>query len=193
MTNLETRTFEVRATNTDKREVSGLAVPYDTPTNIGRSYVEKIARGAVQDSESALLYWRHDEPIGKITASRDTDAGWEITAHISETPRGDEAYTLLRDGVIDKFSIGFEPIEHREDEDGTVVRTRIRVREVSLVPFPAYDGAKVAQVREADNTNTKVNMTDNTVSNADLTEVRTAIEDLERKVETGLSARDAEP
>lgn len=192
MTNLETRTFEVRTTDTEAREVSGLAVPYDTPTRVG-DYTERIERGAVQDSDGALLYWRHEEPIGRVTEARDTDAGWEITARISETPRGDEAYTLLRDGVIDRFSIGFEPIEHREDEDGTVVRTKVRVREVSLVPFPAYEGAKVAHVRAADNDNSKEVPVNDNVTRADITEVRTQIEDLTRQVETGLTARDAEP
>jgi len=177
---LEIREFELRAVDTDKREVSGIAVPWNTRTSIAGLYEEEFERGSVQDSDGALLYWRHSEPIGKITAHRDTEEGWEVTAHISETERGNEAYTLLRDGVISKFSIGFEPVEHRTNEDETLVtRTNVRVREVSLVPFPAYSGATVAEVRSSAITQ-KETMTDN-VTSADLTEVRESIEDLDRR------------
>ena len=90
----------------------------------------------------SLVLWRHDEPIGKITAGRDTDAGYEIDGQLSDTERGREAATLLRDGVITRLSIGFRPEEYRievaDDGTETVVHTRVRALEFSLVPFPAY-------------------------------------------------------
>lgn len=135
---LEVREFSIRAVDADKREVTGIAVPWGQVADIGGYYREVIERGAVVDSEPAKLYWRHSEPIGLITNATDTDDGWQITARISETERGNEAYTLARDGVIDRFSIGFEPVEHRDEvnDDGSITRTRtkIRVKEVSLVP-----------------------------------------------------------
>ncbi|SNS41530.1 hypothetical protein SAMN06309944_0162 [Micrococcales bacterium KH10] len=194
-TQLETREFEIREVNTDQREVSGIAVPYDTVTRIGGrwGYDETIARGAVQDSDDALLFWRHDEPIGKITAHEDRDDGWHITAKISETERGNEAYTLLRDGVIDKFSVGFESREHLEDsETGAITRTAIRVREVSLVPFPAYNDAAVSQVRHKEETapEKENTMTD---KNPEITEIRETVEDLERQLATLGNERNDEP
>lgn len=192
MSELEIRHAQIRAVDTNAREVTGLAVPWDTDVTIGGSYTERIARGAVQDSDGALLYWQHAEPIGKITSARDTDAGWEITARISETPRGEEAYTLLRDGVIDKFSIGFDPVEHHTDEAGVVVRTKIRVRETSLVSFPAYEDAKVAQVRQAATANQKEPHMSETTTDADLSEIRSAIEDLERTVALAATATPSE-
>lgn len=180
---LEIREALIRDVDTDKREVTGIAVPWETDTGIAGLYTERIARGAVQDSEDVKLFWRHSEPIGRIVSAKDAEAGWEITARISSTPRGDEAYTLLRDGVIDKFSIGFEPVEHSvDDETGAVTRTQIRVREVSLVPFPAYEDASVAQVRQAATDNQKEPNMGDTVTSADLSEIRTSIEDLGREI-----------
>lgn len=182
MSQLETREFQIRTTNEDAREVAGIAVPWDTETNVG-GYTEVIQRGAVEPAPSVKLYWRHNEPIGVITSYRDGEDGWEIIAKISATVRGDEAYTLLRDGVIDKFSIGFQPIEHEMSTDGlTVTRSKIRVHEVSLVPFPAYEGAQVSQVREASNEEKEDTMSETAVSTADLAEVRESIEALEREV-----------
>ncbi|GAA3022145.1 HK97 family phage prohead protease [Microbacterium dextranolyticum] len=199
MTELEYRSFQVRADETEARTFTGIAVPYDTPADIAGIYSETIERGAVNlpTSGKVLLYWRHSEPIGLLTAHRDTDKGWEITARISETPRGDEAYTLLRDGVVDELSIGFLPLEHREDDEtGDITRTRIEVRETSLVPFGAYSrDAVVTDVRHAAAPNPAARaaerqspMTD-TITAAEVTELRGAIEDLGRTVE-GLRTAD---
>lgn len=204
---LHVREMHVRAVNTDERTVTGIAVPYDEPTEIrdwSGTYTEQFARGAVQDSDDALLYWRHAEPIGRIVSHRDTDAGWEITARISETPRGDEAYTLLRDGVVRSMSVGFRPITTEVDaETGNVTRTAVQVPEVSLVPMPAYAGADVLDVRHRpappapDQNRGEPHMTENVLTRADLeaheTAVRQQIEDLQRGLPDMLDRRDAAP
>lgn len=199
MTDLETRSFQVRADAKDARTFTGIAVPYDTPASIGGYYRETFKRGSVNlpASGRVLLYWRHEEPIGLVTAHRDTADGWEVTAHISETPRGDEAYTLLRDGVLDELSIGFVPQAHEEDDQtGDITRTAVEVREVSIVPYGAYSrDAAVTDVRHAAaNTDAapaaerQSPMTD-TITAAEVTELRGAIEDLGRTVE-GLRTAD---
>jgi len=154
MTELETRSFEVRL-EADTREVVGLAVPYGQTADIGGVYREAFAPGAIRSVEDVKLFWQHSEPIGKILEGRDTDAGFEIRAMISSTPRGDEAYTLLRDGVINKFSVGFVPVEQTRDGD-LVTRTLVDLKEVSLVSFPAFQGADVSEVRQEETTVTEV-------------------------------------
>lgn len=195
---LEVREFQVRlAEESDKREFTGIAVPWGQVADIAGIYTETVQRGAVQDSEDAKVWWRHDEPIGRITRAEDTDDGWQITGVLSRTARGDEAYTLLRDGVVDRLSIGFQPLEHTdtEHEDGSITRTRtrIKVREVSIVPLPAYPGAAVTQVREA-RTEGDTPMSEDTLTRADLDEVRTAVEDLDRELKlVGSQVTSTEP
>ena len=146
MTEMETRSFEIRLTP-DTREVTGIAVPYGQTADIGGQYQERFAPGAISSVEDVKLFWQHSEPIGKILEGRDTEAGFEIRAMISDTPRGNEAYTLLKDGVVNKFSVGFIPVE--QTKDGNVVtRTKVDLKEVSVVSFPAFSGASVAEVRE---------------------------------------------
>jgi len=146
MTELETRSFEVRL-EADTREVVGLAVPYGQVADIGGVYREQFVPGAIRSVEDVKLFWQHSEPIGKILEGRDTEAGFEIRAMISDTPRGNEAYTLLRDGVINKFSVGFMSVEQTREGD-LVTRTLVDLKEVSLVSFPAFAGASVSEVRE---------------------------------------------
>lgn len=150
MTEMETRSFEVRL-EPDTREVVGIAVPYGQVADIGGVYREQFAPGAIRSVEDVKLFWQHSEPIGKILEGRDTEAGFEIRASISRTPRGDEAYTLLQDNVINKFSVGFIPVEQTRDGD-LVTRTLVTLKECSLVSFPAFAGASVSEVRQEETT-----------------------------------------
>lgn len=171
--------FEIRESNVEEGIVTGLAVPYGQTINVG-GFQERFEPGAIEDVSDTKLYWNHQEIIGKVTRGEDTDEGYLIEAKISKTPRGEEVLTLLRDEVIDKFSVGFQPIEDRED-DGVTVRTKVRLKETSLVPFPAYSEAKVMAVRE-EQTNQELIMEESQDNN--LVEVREEIDTLTREVAT---------
>lgn len=188
MTEMETRSFEVRL-DAETREVTGLAVPYGSTADIGGVYREAFAPGAIRSVEDVKLFWQHSEPIGKILEGRDTEAGFEIRAKISDTPRGNEAYTLLKDNVINKFSVGFVPVEQTRDGD-LVTRTLVDLKEVSLVSFPAFAGASVAEVREestvaevvADSIRTKeTNMSEN--MELDVRAVQDEVAEIRRELE----------
>ena len=133
------------------RTITGLAVPYDTPTQLAPGFYEKIARGAVDLTTRPALFYRHGEPIGVVTNLVETEQGLEITARISDTRQGCDAATLAADGAITALSIGFFEREYvdSQDENGTTrTQTNIDLREVSLVPIPAYDQAQITSVRE---------------------------------------------
>lgn len=183
----ETREMEFRVVDKEKREVAGIAVPYETINN-----GEMFARDSVTLDPEAKLMWQHDqrEPIGKIVEGRHTDAGFEIRATISETARGLDAITLLEDGVINKFSVGFVMRNSKVNEDRTRVVTDAFVREVSLVSFPWYSDASVTEVR-ANDTDPEVpdsaNPKEDTVeeitpTDSGLAEVRESIQMLEREI-----------
>ena len=160
MSDLQTRDFKIAPTpeadgsDDAPRTVRGLAVPYNTEIELVPGYFETIAPGALapraETDTSLKLVYRHDEPIGLITAATETDEGIEIEARFSDTQTARDAYQLVRDGVIDRLSIGFAPLEttRTEDERGThTTITRLALREVSLVPFPAYETAAITEVR----------------------------------------------
>lgn len=177
---METRSYELRSVNEEAREVTGLAVPYGSVTSVG-GYQESFERGAIEDASETLLFWNHQEPIGRVVRGEETEDGYVITAVISQTARGEEAYTLLRDGVIKKFSVGFMPVEHRMDGD-VLVRTKINLKEVSLVPFPAYEGASISEVRNANSNEMKGDITmSNEIENTEVAELRESVTDLERR------------
>lgn len=168
--NVEVRSVPIVGTDEDKREIVGIAVPWDeVTTRIG--YPEMFQRGSIPDGAEATLHVNHagtrgELPVGKVTGT-DTDRGYRITATVARTPRGDEALQLAREGVLKHFSIGFVPIE-TEMRGDTVVRIKTDMREVSLVERPAYTGAVIEQVRSAATTPEQ----ETTMPEDDLTQLR---------------------
>lgn len=147
----------------DGRTVHGVLVPYDSPAQITEptgSYTERFAFGAFSDlvgnraqvGRIKLLsqHQRRENPLGRAVELTEDRTGLVGAFRVSKTTAGDEAIELVRDGALDSFSIGFEPVKGGDDWNRTrteVVRRKAKLREVSLVTFPAYAGAQVAGVR----------------------------------------------
>lgn len=150
-----TREYAAQAQASGDRLITGIAVPYDDEIEYMPGWFETVARDSYNPETNGpiKLFWQHSDVIGTVTDARNTPEGLEITARISETSLGNDVYALAKDGAIDRFSIGFIPIDTDTSRDDTgathAVHKAINIREVSLVPFPAYDNAKVTDVRSA--------------------------------------------
>ncbi|MDO5633286.1 MAG: HK97 family phage prohead protease [Micrococcus sp.] len=148
---------QLRSTDADgKRTVTGVGVPYGQVFETS-FFRETFEAGAIEDDAAALAFFEHRSPIGRLTASRDTTEGREVTLTLSRTATADEAYTLAQDGVIRGLSVAFRPVEWREehtddDDRPLIVHTKVEVREYSLVAFPAYAAARIDHVRSAPTT-----------------------------------------
>lgn len=182
MTEMIKRSFEIRATDTQKREVSGIAVPYNEAYDMGNGKMERFQAGAVDTNAHVKLFRDHNEIIGVVTEMRDAADGLHITAKISETTLGNETLALVNDGAIRSFSVGFIPLENKIDGN-TTIRTKVDLKEVSLVPFPAYDNAAVLAVREETNQE-EISMENTTPDyTSAIEEVRNHAEELERRLD----------
>jgi HK97 family phage prohead protease len=203
MNDLQTRAFTVRAAvDAEPRTVRGLAVPYGVEIELAPGYFETIAPGALavraDDATSLKLVWRHDEPIGLITSATETAEGIEIEARFSDTQTARDAYQLVKDGVIDRLSIGFIPLtyDRSEADDGThTTITSLDLREVSLVPFPAYDGAHVTEVRNQPTPERTTPMTDapSYALASDLDDLRADITAMEQRATLAAAERGTAP
>lgn len=172
--------FEVRESNPEERTLSGIAVPYNETISVG-GIKERFERGAISSIEDVKLFYGHKEPVGKVVRGEETEDGYLVEARISETERGNEVLTLMRDGVLNKLSVGFQPVKDRKDDDGVVVREEVDLKEVSIVSFPAYKNADVLAVREdeAPNTDTLEKVMETPTEN---TEMREEFDALSREV-----------
>jgi len=150
--------IEIRSDGTG-RTVHGIVVPYGQVARVsdgGAPYSEMFAPGAFArdllaragNYAGVKLLYQHDShnPIGRAIDLREDASGLYGAFRISNVDEGNRALELLRDGVLDSFSVGFRPMEH-DKREGVTVRTRAALRETSLVTFPAYVGAMISGVR----------------------------------------------
>ncbi len=143
----------------DGRTVHGIVVPYGQVARVsdgGPAYKEAFRQGAFAKSlatrggKPIQLLAQHDSrqfPVGRgaVADFEDTAEGLRGAFWMLDSRLGNEALEAARENVV-SFSVGFRPIQ-QEKSGGVVVRTEAALREVSLVTFPAYDGAMVSGVR----------------------------------------------
>jgi phage head maturation protease len=172
MSEIEHRSAQVADVNFPKRIVTVIAMPYEQPTVIherARSYTEIVTHGAfdgIQRRERAIKVNRDhawDKPVGKIVGLHPTRReGLVAEIRISPTPLGDESLALADDNVLDA-SAGFRlmredggkgpvyPDAEVWDENRTIRRlNKLWLDHLALTPDPAYPGATVLSVRNAD-------------------------------------------
>ncbi len=160
MTTLEVRSYaaelEVRAGG-DGRTIEGTIVPYGQEARIGPRTVEMFHPGAFAGTrpEAVPLLTLHNRetlPIGRAVELRDEPARWYGAFRVSKTSLGDEVLELVRDGALTGLSVGFYPVpggDRWTRDRARVERIRARAHHVGVVPFPAYDDARIAAVRAA--------------------------------------------
>jgi hypothetical protein len=92
----------------------------------------------------------HEHPIGVPVHAEEDSKGLYTRSYISDIQLGNETLTLLRDGVLDRMSIGYEPVQKEfTKHEGRDVRLlkEIKLIEYSIVTFPANEQAAVTGVK----------------------------------------------
>lgn len=113
----------------DKREVEMLLLPWDTDVDKADG-VHRFERGAFDgvDPKRFVFRMRHqDPPTGRGISLSEEEDGPHLRVKVSKTAAGDEQLTLIRDGVEDGVSIGFDNSKHRKERltDGRTRYTHI--------------------------------------------------------------------
>jgi uncharacterized protein len=143
--------FEVKASADNTFE--GYASVFD---NVD-SYRDVVEKGAfnktIQESKRVKILWQHDPmfPIGKPLAMSEDSKGLHVKGKISETDLGKNALILMKDGVIDELSIGFNTVKDEWDKKGNVRRIKeVKLWEFSLVTFAANEAATITGVKNVE-------------------------------------------
>lgn len=149
--------------DTKLRLVDLIAVPYNEEAEVvwrGEPWRETFDRAAfrgIEDSAGRVRVNREHtkgDTVGKVVAfTPDNPAGLVARIKIAQTPRGDDTLALAEEGMIGA-SVGYRI---RQPSDVQLnPRTRMRrvmrafMDHLSMVESPAYQGAQVLAVRDAD-------------------------------------------
>ena len=154
---MEVKAYELKESSVDmdERTFKGYASTWDED-QVG----DVIHQGAFIKSineafpaKRIKVLWQHDEPLGMPVEMREDDYGLYVKGKISKTRLGDEALELMRDGVVDRMSIGFMIPQGKSDYDENGVRhiREVKLMEFSPVTFPANEAAIITGVKNIEN------------------------------------------
>lgn len=149
-----TAPLEVRASDTG-RTIAGYAAVFNSETDIGGFFREKIAPGAFGPSLKADVraLFDHDSSkvlgrtkAGTLKLSED-DHGLKAEIDLPDTQTARDLAASMERGDIDGMSFGFRVTKQEWDETSDPpLRTILEVElfEVSVVTFPAYADTEIA-------------------------------------------------
>jgi HK97 family phage prohead protease len=189
---LETRVvnahFEMRAETPagSGMQFSGYAAMFNSPSE-PLPFTEVIAPGAFKRSLSARndvkLLWNHDTSIvlgstrsGTLQLVEDSQ-GLKAIADLPDTQAGRDASTLMKRGDVTSMSFGFTVPKGGDtwSADGqTRTLNSVRLHEVSIVAFPAYQ-ATSASVRSSIDTDELAGALEKLETGSDLNETESAL------------------
>ena len=180
----------------------GYAAVFNSASNpINGRFTEFVAPGAFKRSLQARndikLLWNHDtgQVLGSTRAGTlqlvEDGRGLKAIAQLPDTQLGRDTATLLKRGDVANMSFGFTVPTNGDtwSEDGaTRTLNSIRLHEVSIVAFPAYD-ASTASVRSLDISETKLSESLFKLENGDELDsseaevVKSVVDKLTKKIE----------
>jgi HK97 family phage prohead protease len=154
--------MEIRDVTEARREIVGQVAPYNETTYLtGDPRGERLVRGCFRASINQRgaripLCVGHNHgraAVGLSTAWQEDGDGLRGVFAVRPDDEGDKVLADVRDGYLPAMSVGFAPIpsRSRRASDGALEHTEAALKEVSLVVVGAYDGARVLEVRSAQN------------------------------------------
>jgi HK97 family phage prohead protease len=128
----------------DSWEVAGYASTFGN-IDLGNDVVLPGAfdRWLAGGQKTRFLYsHRPDKVLGVLTELKTDKTGLLVRGRISKTPLGEEVYTLVQDGAVDSWSIGYQA-EDSDHKDGVRRLKDVNLLECSLVAIPMNPQAVV--------------------------------------------------
>jgi hypothetical protein len=132
-----------------RRTLAGVALEYNVDAVVADGQTVRFLPGSLPlEGKKPKMYLYHDstQPIGIVNERTEVGNFVMFEAKISETVLGNESLQLAMDGVLDSLSVGVEPVEFSFDEAGTMIVSKANWQELSLLPYGAFEAAKVERV-----------------------------------------------
>ncbi|RZI46576.1 HK97 family phage prohead protease [Candidatus Finniella inopinata] len=146
--------------NIKNLEEDGTFTGYASVFGMVYLHQEVVAPGAFNQSlkkwsqrqQMPKMLWQHDPkiPIGVWLDIQEDPYGLYVKGKLLlDVRHGREAYALLKSGIVDGLSIGYEVVKAQRQSKQRVLET-IELFEVSLVTFAANPAAKVTAYKNLD-------------------------------------------
>lgn len=154
---MELLAMELREVDEAQRVIVGVVAPYDEVTYLVPDPAgERVRRGAFARSiahraAKIPLLRNHDRTV-KLGTSRtfaEEASGLLGEFVVNHGDAGDLLLEDCRNGYLGALSAGWLPLDARRGQDGVREISEAKLVEVSVVAVPAYEGAAMLAVRNA--------------------------------------------
>ena len=145
----EKKQFQFKALAEDQGIFTGYASAYGVEDLDGDivepgAFADSLSAGAA--SEGVLIFAQHQdrkEPLGRSLELREDEKGLFVKGQISDTSMGRDYRQLVKDGVLDRMSIGYIATQYYLDERNIRHITKAELLEISIVNYPANTEARI--------------------------------------------------
>jgi len=143
-------TFEIKSVDQEQRLIEGVA---STPELDQHGHI--MEQAGAQFALPMPLLWQHkqDKPIGHVLEASVLPTGIRIKARIAKDvlPFIDEAWALIKAGLVRGLSIGWNPLEPpTAEKNGGLRFAKWEWLELSAVTIPANSAASILTVKQFD-------------------------------------------
>jgi HK97 family phage prohead protease len=147
--------FDDSDVNLANRTFMGYASTFGNVDEVGDiieqgAFKKSIKERGPSGSNQIKVLWQHAEPLGIPVKMHEDENGLYVEGKVSKTRLGDEALELMKDGVVDKMSIGFSIPKgkmHYDDMTGVRRIKEVKLFEFSPVTFPANEQASITGMK----------------------------------------------
>lgn len=151
-----TQTVEIRAkTENERHLLTGYAIVFNSPSeNMG--FIESVDSHALDDVDLSNVFalYNHDfnNVLGKTGKNLSLNVDEKgLSFSLELLPSDEHIYELVQDGIINKMSFGFVvDSDSWQDEKHRTIKKLKSLKEISLVPVPAYEGTDIIAKRSLD-------------------------------------------
>lgn len=131
-------------------EFEGYASVFDVKDFDGDIIKKGAFESSIQSRKMPKMLWqhKHTELIGKFTEMFEDDRGLIVKGRlIMDVQKGREAYALMKEGVLDGMSVGFNITESKPLNSKGREITKLDLWEISLVTWGANPEALIHNVK----------------------------------------------
>lgn len=123
--------------------------------------LDRTLDGAYQDSidehklngTSPKMFWNHQSwemPVGTWPKMEEDSTGLLLEGKMSQTTKGSDIFTLMREGSIDSFSIGYRVVEEKWNHDNRCNDLiKLDIREISPVNFACNELSTLQSIQKS--------------------------------------------
>ena len=150
---IEFKTFEVKGELNTEGEITGYGAVFGNVDRTGDVIHKGAFTKTIKENEgSVIMVANHDQnvPVGRVQSMEEDNYGLKFKGYLAKTDKAQEYKQLMKDGVVDSFSIGYKVIRGEQNEHGGRNIHELKLFEISPVAIPMNPDAKLLEVKNID-------------------------------------------